>query len=197
MNEQKAFPFKETIIGGFHFVLKFLKNPIQIMKNTPHIPMAEAITVQGALAALTGLAMGLMAQSIFTLIWGVFLYPIIAIIVCFITSLLLYYGANYLTKRDFKYQEIYTLVFLASIPAYFIRILHPLLASIDLIGLAISSYLLRMGLIYSFGVDRKTASKIVMILYGVLLLGFVIHWLQFVNLQQDLYQMEWKKLESF
>jgi hypothetical protein len=54
-----------------------------------------------------------------------------------------------------------------------------------------------MGLIYSHKLDRKTASKIVLILYGVLLLGFLIHWLQFVNLQQDLYKMEWKRLEGF
>lgn len=151
------------------------------MKEMPSIPIGEAIVVQFALAMSTGIAMGMMAKSFFTIAWGILFYPFLTVIVCAITSLLLYYGASYFTKRSFKYSDMYILVFIASVPAYFIRILHPLLASIDILGLAVSSILLRAGLIHSHKIERKIANKLVLALYGVIFLGFAIQWLEQVQ----------------
>lgn len=185
MTTQSKQKLKETITGGFHFILGFLKNPISVMKNLPSIPISEAITVQFSLAMATGFLMGLMAKSLFTIVWSIIFYPILSIVTCAITSLLLYYGLSYFTKKSFMYSNVYVLVFLASIPAYFIRILHPLLASIDLLGLAISSVLLRVGLIYSHKVDRQIATKLVVILYAILFLGFAISWLEQIQISDN------------
>lgn len=168
---------KDTLLGGFHFLFSFLKNPILIIKKMPAIPIGEALLVQLCFVCLSGVAMGFMSKSLFTLLWGIFIYPFLSIVVCAISSLIIYYMISYLTKRNFSFEEVYILVFLASIPAYLIRILYPILNSIDLIGLAISSILLRIGLVYSFALEKKQANKIVLLIYGILFLGFLIEWL--------------------
>ncbi|MFK8139274.1 MAG: hypothetical protein AB8E15_13020 [Bdellovibrionales bacterium] len=164
---------KETLVGAFHFLWTFIRNPIPYMKNVPEIPSSELITAYAALSTLTGLAMGIISQSLFTMLWAVFIYPFVVLITSAVLSLIVFYSASYFSKTKISFQAVYTAVFLASVPALILRVAFPVLKSVDIVGFAISSILLKMSLEYYFGLDKKNAKLISFGLYSLLLLQFL------------------------
>lgn len=167
----------DTLKSGMLYLFDFLMNPIEGIKNAKDIPWKELIVVQVCYVALTGILLGFIANDFFTFIWAIFLYPIISLIVNFISGVLVHYGILFTAKRKLNFRHIYTIVFLSSVPAYLIRVISPILISIDLIGLGLASILLSIGLIYKFNINRKISIRLSLSLYSVIVIGFLISWL--------------------
>lgn len=187
MNQSKKDFLKDSLIGGFNFLLNFLKNPIGVMKQLPKVPLGELIFVGGAFLAIVGFGHGVASESFFSILWGIFLFPFSGLLSVAIASLYFYYVSNYLTKGSYTYEEFFIACYFAAVPSFLSFMISPFIPAIGFLGFLVSAFLMRMSLVYSFKIEKTLSNKIIMSLFAVVILGYLFQLLQSYQLQKDLF----------
>lgn len=187
MNQNRKDFLKDSLIGGFNFLLNFLKNPIGVMKQLPNVALGELIFVGGAFLAIVGFGHGVASESFFSILWGIFLFPFSGLLSVAIASLYFYYVGNYLTKGDHSYEQFFIACYFAAVPSFLSFMVSPFLPAIGFLGFLVSAFLMRMSLVYSFKIEKPLSNKIILSLFAVVILGYLLQLLQSYQLQQDLF----------
>ena len=176
----------EFLKSLLYFLPKFFKNPIEGMKNAPNLNWYEVISLQFIVSLASGLLSGIISKSFIFLFWGVFIYPFFSILVSFVACLLLHYGILFFFQKEYSIRQTYIILVLANLPFLVLRLISPIVPSIDIIGFLIVGFLLVVGLVENYGLDKKKVIKLVF----YIVLGLAITWLiQSFLLYRNVYAM--------
>jgi len=153
------------------FLPHFFKNPIEGIKHVPSWDWPTVIILESIVAAATSVLGGVVARHFLAILGGIFVGPIMGLLLSFIISGVIYYAVLFLMKTELEYRKVFIVVVLAKLPAHFLEIVAPLgRAPIHFLAIVITSSFLILGLVYNFMLERKKTFQIVSFLAGIALL---------------------------
>jgi hypothetical protein len=164
-------------------LIKYLKNPIEGIHTLPDWSLQQTFFRQSGLAIFSGGLSGLLSFQFFAFLYGIFLFPIIAIVVTPVLALFFYYYFQIFERKTVSYKKLYTLVVLANIPFLIFHILSNYIAVINLVGTAMTGLILVVGLNHNFAMEKRRAVRLVSILYITLALIWAYNQYEVMNLR--------------
>jgi hypothetical protein len=182
-NVNETSPIKH-LKDDFHFILNFLKTPIQNISTLPTWSWKRTVLINTLLSVVAGTLSGCIPPNIFHMLFGLIFMPFITLILNHILAGFFYYYFQVFEKRTVDFLNLFKMVVLANIPYLILHILTSLLPPLTLIGLAFSALLLTVGLTDSFSLDKKRAIKLVSILYIMVFLVWLWNKLETRKLGQ-------------
>ncbi len=155
------------------FLPRFLKNPYEGIKRVPNWDWWTIILLEILMGAACGILGGIVAHHIVAVLGGLFIGPIMNLIITGILSGILYYACLFILQTELDFKKVFIVVAIAKIPAQILSILAPLSHPINVISLLciiVTAGLLIVGFTGNFFLDKKKMTKIVGTLAGVLVL---------------------------
>jgi hypothetical protein len=151
----------------------FALNPVEAMKMPMRLDWSASLTLQVATALFSGFLSGASSHTNHDFAWGLVLFPLTFVLVGFVFSgfIFSFFSIFHSTYLDFK--RLHSVVVLSLIPYFLLHVFAGFLPPIDLIGFALTSMLLIVGLVEQFALERKGAMKAV----GGLAAAFFITWM--------------------
>jgi hypothetical protein len=148
-------------------------NPVETMKLPMRLEWSASLTIQIGTALISGFLSGASARTNHDFAWGLFLFPLTFLLVGFVFSgfVFSFFSVFHSTYLDFK--RLHSVVVLSLIPYFLLHVFAGFLPPIDLIGFALTSMLLIVGLVEQFALERKGAMKAV----GGLAAAFFLIWM--------------------
>ncbi|RME17863.1 MAG: YIP1 family protein [Bdellovibrio sp.] len=168
---------QNSSIGHHHkeileYLIDYFKNPVQSIRKLPQWGWPSLLILQASLAGISGLMAFLIKPSVRRFLEALFVLPLSSIITTFIITVFFHYTFYFFFRREISLKEIFTLLFLSNIPFFFLYILHPLVPPIVLLGMAVTSLLLIIGLVENFALPKKTIIRLI----GSLFIFYLIIW---------------------
>lgn len=160
-------PENETVP---RYLINFIKHPMVGIARLPEWSWSRLFWVQFCCAALAGFLAGLTKVNFFGVMGGLILTPIISTIMVILLTALLYYYFQVFEKRTASPLKLFTLAVFSSLPFFVLQILSGLVPPITLVGFAFSSVLLAVGLSENFMVEKRRATRLAAVLFGVVAL---------------------------
>lgn len=158
-------PFTESLKKDFHFIMEFLKHPVDRMRIQPTWSWKRTVFIHILISIAAGVLNGLIPPNVYNIAYGLIFLPLITFVTSHILSGFFYYYFQVFEKRTVDFLALLHMVVLSNIPFLVLHILSSLVPPVTLIGLAFSALLLIVGLTESFGLDKKRAIKLVATLY--------------------------------
>ncbi|MEZ4872322.1 MAG: hypothetical protein R2827_08765 [Bdellovibrionales bacterium] len=112
----------------------YLRNPVESVKSIPDWEWPIDLLTPCAVAALGGAIEGLIHREFLAIIISVIFGPIGAVLFTGVISVSFYYTFFFFFNRELIYRQIYTSVFICSIPIYSFQVLSIIAAPFMLIG---------------------------------------------------------------
>lgn len=153
-------------------LVRFARDPLNAIKTPIRLSWPAALLLQTGGAAISGAFASLIARSIIDFIISIAVFPVIAVTVCAVLTLFLYYLFAGFTSTFLDIRRLYSLVVMATLPFFVIHAFSGFLAPLDLIGFALSAILLTVGLVEQFALDRRFVFKLLASIFGV----FFVLW---------------------
>ncbi|MCB0348530.1 MAG: hypothetical protein KDD37_06820 [Bdellovibrionales bacterium] len=144
-----------------NFTLHFLRNPIEGMKSAPNLDWGQVLLLQGSLSLFSGVLAGIVSQNIIFVVWGLLLFPLLALTISFLVSLSLHYLILFFFQKEFPVRQTFILLVLANIPFLVLRVLSPLFYTVDLVGFIIVGFLLVVGIVENYKLEKQKVIKLV------------------------------------
>lgn len=178
---------RETILRIKDYLIRYLKNPFEAIKNVPtDIGLMNTLVFQGGAAALSGILAGIVSQNLFNMIAGALFFPIAAILVNLIGTGFFYYTFQFFLQRQIPFASISALICFSSLPHLALYTLGGILPPINLIGLASAYILFLVGSVETFLIDRRWMTRVLAALYALSLLSWIYSSIQRSRLEQKL-----------
>lgn len=150
-----------------HFV-RFLRHPLQEIQALPDWHWEKLLIFQVCLASVTGILGGFLEKKIFvSILFGLFLSPILTLITLSIATLFFYYCFQIFVKQTVSIRKLFTLILFANIPQFIFQIISSKFPPIILFGYAFTAALLMIGFVTHFSVEKKRALQFVAALYAI------------------------------
>ena len=143
------------------FLPTYFRNPYESMKRVPPWDWVTVIVLEVLLAAASGVLNGIVSRNVLNVFLGLILGPFFGVLLSLIISAALYYCCLFILKTELEFKKIFVVVVLAKIPAQILGVLTPLAPPITLLRIFISAFLLIVGLVDNFLLDKKKVSQIV------------------------------------
>lgn len=183
MEPNHRFNFSRFLKAEFFRLLIYLRNPVEGIHTLPDWSLQQAFLRQSFLAVTSGAISGLLSFEFFSFMYGIFLFPLIAIIAAPILALFLYYYFQIFEHKTVSYKKLFTLVVLSNIPFLVFHILSNYLAVINLVGTAMTGLILVVGLNQNFAMEKRRAVRLVSILYIILALVWAYNQFEVMKLR--------------
>lgn len=169
------FKLKEAIFALPHF----FKNPVQGMRELPHWDWPTLLILQMAFALFCGELKNMIERDIIGFFTDIVISPLAAVAVTAIISGWFYYGIKFVFGREVSFHSLYTHVVFAGIPAQISYIVTKHFPPVNILGLAVSVYLLHVGFVHNYQLDKGKLKK----LFIGLMVLFTTWWaVQFVSM---------------
>jgi len=168
-NKKSTIDLNELI----HFLIDYIKNPIQKISDLPDWNWASLFTVHILLSVISGVLAGLIKFNFYRVAFGLFLMPVVSTVSTLMMSLFLYYYFQFIEKKTENFRKIFTLVVLSSIPFYLFQIISEYFSMVSIIGFAFTSLLTVVGLCDNFKVEKVRAYKVVGAVFLLVLLTWI------------------------
>ena len=168
--------------GIFNYILIYLKNPLEGVKQLPTWSWSTLIATTVIVAMSTGMLSGVIAGQFFRVLGGLLITPFMGVILSFLASLFLHYYFQVFEKRTCSLQKLYTLVLFANLPFFIFQIASEIIPPISLIGFAFTALLLVVGLTENFNLERKRSIRLIAILYGIFAILWIINLIEINSL---------------
>lgn len=156
--------------------IEFIKNPIEGMKNAPNLNWGQVLLLQISLCILSGIGSGLVTGNFLFILWGLFIFPPVALVVSFLTSLSLHYLILFFFQKEFEIRQTFTLLVLANIPFLVLRVLSRIFNTIDLAGFIIVGFLLVVGIVENYHLEKRKVIKLVFYFILFICLSWLIQY---------------------
>lgn len=153
-------------------VVKFIQNPLETMRSPSRLSWPATFTLQIVAAMVSGSIVGLIAHSWLDFLVGLFVFPLVTVMVAAIFTLFIYYFFILVTSTYLDIRRVHSIVVFSTVPYFLLHSLAGFLAPLDLIGFAFTSILLTVGLVEQFGLRRQTVATLIVALFFV----FFIAW---------------------
>lgn len=153
-----------------YFMPHYLKNPHEGIKKVPSWDWWTIIILEVILGITTGVLSGLVSRHILAILGGLIVGPIMNLIVSAVVAGLMYYSSLFILKTELDFKKLFTVIVLAKIPSQLLSVVTPIAKPITLICIIMAAFLLIVGLVENFLLDKKKVTKIVGSLAGILIL---------------------------
>jgi hypothetical protein len=177
-------PYRQKVDDVLHFLLQYLKNPVQSVSQLPDWDWPTLHIFLGSCAAVGGFLSGLVALKFTQMLGGLIIFPITVTVWCWLLTGFFYYSFFFLFQRELQLKALFTLISLSLLPFFAIYIVAPILEPLKIIGFSVSAILLGVGLSVMTGLDRKKIFKLIGALYLVYLLFWVYNTINFKKMSQ-------------
>lgn len=163
--------FHHLIYETILFIFKFLKKPSKEMLNLPNNwTWVQLIATLFGVAFTSGFISGFfpltsLSELIYSFLNAIFIRPIYSLVLNGSMALFLYYYFQVFERRTIEFKKIFMNIFFSLIPFFVFYIGANLFQPVILLGFAISSYLLIIGLTENFNMDKKRAIKLILAVY--------------------------------
>lgn len=164
---------KHQIIDRFWMMQKFLKNPVDGMKNLPSLTWGELFIFITGLSALSGALQGLISRNILSIIAGILFFPIGVLLSLTIATAFFYYVFLFVFERQLDLKQLATHLVFAAIPMLILSVISSILPAVQVVGMLAAVFLLLVGFHENFGLPRKKMAK----LLGVMFFVYLIYWI--------------------
>ena len=165
-------PSLSRVIDLLPFLSRFVRDPIDSMKAPLKLTWPAALSLQAGAAMLSGALAGVLSRNFWDFLVGLVLFPLSSVIIGFIFSGFFYYFFIAFRSTYLDYRRLHSIVVVATMPYFVLHAVSGFLAPIDLIGFALTSLLLIVGLIEQFNLDRIIVARLVGGMYAV----FFVIW---------------------
>ena len=163
---------KEEVVSLFKYLKNFIKNPVLAIQKLPKIPYNSLLILQFLLCTISVVISNLLAPYAISLGHLVLSVAVSILALSFVT-LFYYYFFLFFMKKELSFRKIFALVLFAHMPFAAFHLGAYLFPPVDIVGLAISCYLMIVGLIANFGIEKKKAQTLMISLYSL----FFVAWL--------------------
>lgn len=175
---------KEEVVSLFKYLKNFIKNPAKEIQSLPYIPYDSLLIFQFLLCTISVVVSNLLAPFAIS-IGHLALSVAVSIAALSIVSLTYYYFFLIFFKKELRFRKIFALVLFAHMPFAVFHLGAYLFPPVDVIGLAISCYLMILGLVGNFGFNKKLATQIMVSLYAL----FLVFWFFNISTSMEINQM--------
>jgi hypothetical protein len=151
----------------------FLRNPIVSIKRVPEWDISNAVLLLVLVTIPSGILSGVISRNIMTMLWGIFLLPIITVLITSTAAVGFYYIFLVLFRRQVDPVKLYVLVVLSSIPFLALRILVPIAPPLSILAVLAAGALFTVGAVENFQLPRPKVYK----LMGSLFVVFFVFWI--------------------
>ena len=169
--EQEQQPTSE-VVSLFSYLTRLIRNPVETIKQIPKIRFSRLIIFQILLCCGSVLISNMLspyAINIFTLLISI-LGSMAGIS---ILAMILYYFFAVFCHRELSFQSLFTLVLFSYLPFAILHLFYYYFPAIDLLGIAISSCLMVVGLVENYQIAKKSAIKVMSSVFAVFLIGWI------------------------
>lgn len=160
---------KETVL----FLVHFLRNPFREINFIPDWSLRRILFTQSALALTSGVLAGLIPPNFYRIAAGLFVAPIVSLVMALLMTLFLYYFFQIFEAKTVSIRKLLTLIVLSNTPFFIFEIGSELLPPLTLIGFGMTAALMVVGLTENFQLDKKKALKVI----GVILAIVFMIWI--------------------
>lgn len=157
---------------------RFLSDPIGMMRVPMRLTWSAAISLQAGCAILSGVVAGAFAQSFGDFLAGLLIFPIASVAIGVLFSLYFYYLFSLFFSTFLDFRRLHSIVVVSTVPYFALHSISGFLAPIDLIGFALTSLLLVVGLVEQFNLEKRMVMKVVGALYTVFFLVWGVAQIQ-------------------
>ena len=171
-------PSLSRVVDLFAFLSGFVRDPIDTMKSPLKLTWPAALSLQAGAAMASGALAGALSRNFWDFIVGLLLFPLSSIVIGFIFSGFFFYFFVAFRSTYLDYRRLHSIVVVTTMPYFVLHAVSGFLAPIDLIGFALTSLLLIVGLVEQFGLDRTVVVRLIVGMYTVFFLvwvGSLIH----------------------
>ena len=165
--------FKEVFLQALLALPRFLKNPVQGMKDLPDWEWPIILALQATLGLACGVVAAILSRSILLIFTSIIIAPISTVAVNLILSGFFYYTFLFFFKKEVSYRLLATHMLFASIPVLLCNIIAPIIPLISILGVVASGILLYVGFRENIQADDKKLRYLVggLVLFYVLSVG--------------------------
>jgi hypothetical protein len=157
-----------------YILVSFAKDPIGLMKTPMRLTWPALISIQVGAAMISGALAGMFAKNFFDFLLGMLIFPITSVAIAFIFSGFIYMYFSVFRSTFLDFRSLHSLIVISLVPYFLLHTLSGFLPPMSLIGFALTSILMIVGLVEQFGLHRKTVISMIGILGGIFLVGWIV-----------------------
>lgn len=155
-------------------LIRYLRNPVLEIKNLPDWSWPKLILFHSAIAAVSGALAGFVEKKFsLSILGGFILSPILTLVTLGVATAFFYYCFQIFAGQTVSLKKLFTVTMFANFPQLILQIVAGYVPPVTLVGMAFTAFLLLVGFVENFKLDRKLTAKFVGGLYAV----FVVMWL--------------------
>lgn len=163
----------EFLKDDLHFIVEFLKNPIQRISHLPEWSWKKTIFLNAGLSVFAGVLNGLIGTNHYQIAFGILFLPVITFMMTHVLAGFFYYYFQVFEKRTVDFLSLLKMIFMSNIPFLIVHTLTSVLPPLTFVGLAFAGMILVVGLTDYFRLEKKRAVKLVVVLYAMVLLVWI------------------------
>lgn len=157
------------ILDTKRVLLRFLRHPVREIRSLPDWDWRRILFLQISVTAFTGALAGLIDKKIsLSILVGLFTMPLLTLISLSISTLFFYYCFQIFANLTVSLRKLFILILFANIPYFIFQVLAGYVPPITLVGLAFTAFLLLVGFVDSFRIEKKLAVRIIGSLYALI-----------------------------
>lgn len=155
------------------FLLWFFQNPVQHIKRLPKWSLRNILLVHFIFSIISGALAGLISLKFWNILFGVLAFPFISMTLTFVLSAFIYYYFQVFEKRSIPFLSLFTLAVFANFPFFVFHVAAHYLSIISIIGLLFTGFLLIVGLVENFNMEKRRAVRLVGVMWILIFLVWV------------------------
>lgn len=164
-----------TLKDVLKYLAEFIRHPIERIKNLPNWRWPLLLFTLGTVAATSGFISGLFPPSVFRIISGTIISPLLTAFTTYVGTLFIYYYFQIFENQTHPFRKIFTLLFLANIPFFVLQIGSEIVPPLTLVGFAFTAILIAVGLTENFNFPKPRSIKLVSIMYIAVFIIWLIN----------------------
>lgn len=158
--------FKNKILIVFHF----LKHPMQEVKNLPDWNWSTLTLFLAIFSIGSGVLFGLIPPNFYRILGGFTLAPAISFFMTGLLTVFFYYYFQIFERRTVDFRRLYTLVIFSNFPFFIFQIGSQIVPPLTLVGFAMTSAIIAVGLTENFQMEKRRAIRLVLFLLAIVFL---------------------------
>ncbi len=136
-------------------LLQLARNPIEFMREPTSLSWRAIFTLQTSAAIVSSTAVALMEKSWLNFLIGVFVLPLLIIMIGAVFTLVIYYYFALFTSTYLDIRRLHALITIATLPYFLLHSFSGFLPPLDLVGFGLSAILCVVGLVEQFSLRRR------------------------------------------
>lgn len=161
--------FLTELKNSQEYLLRYLRHPLVEIKNLPDWSWRRIMIVHVTITMMLGLLTGLLTFSKLSVLFGLIVMPVLTLILILVSCFFFYYAFQIFAEKTVSFRALYLMILLANIPFFIFQIGAHYFIFLQVIGLAFSAFILTVGFVEVFGLNRKLVLRLIGGLFALVL----------------------------